>query len=115
MRNPMIFAGGLAALALSAGTLDAQRAPTLHQWISLAAADGPSISPDGKRVAYLMVTPDWSSDDFRRDIWIAATESGERKQLTQESASSWAPRWSPDGKRLAFLSSRGSGAQIYLM
>src|SRR5262245_31613422 len=80
--------------------------PTLHDWISVAAADVPSIAPDGKSVAYMVNTPDWSIDNFDREIWLVASDGTGRRQLTEGSGSSWSARWAPDGKTLAFLSTR---------
>src|SRR5580765_8470724 len=103
------------ALLISITPVAAREAPTLHAWMSLAAADAPSISPDGRSVAYLMVTPDWDKDGTVRQIWLAAADGSARRQITRDAASSWKPRWSPDGKRLAFLSSRGDGTQVYVL
>ncbi|HKP29463.1 MAG TPA: hypothetical protein VJU15_08665, partial [Gemmatimonadales bacterium] len=102
------------ALWLWIPALSAQRAPTMREWMSLAAADAPSISPDGRTVAYQVVTPDWSQDGFTVQVWVVNADGGGMRQVTK-GASSRSARWSPDGQRLAFLSSRGSGTQVYLM
>src|SRR5262245_58722627 len=102
-------------LLLWAPALPAQRAPTMREWMSLATADAPSISPDGRTVAYQVVTPDWSKDGLTVQVWVVAADGSGRRQLTKDAASSRSARWSPDGRRLAFLSSRGAGTQVYLM
>src|SRR5262245_49659338 len=103
------------ALLLWIAPAVARDAPTLHEWMSLAAADAPSISPDGRSVAYIMATPDWDKDGIQRQIWVVGADGSGRRQLTSEATSSWRPRWSPDGKRLAFLSAREGGTQVYVM
>lgn len=105
----------LVAGALWAHQVDAQRAPTLREWMSLATPDVPRISPDGNRVAYMVVTPEWGRNDFERHVWIVSTADGKSRRLTSDSAFSWDPRWSPDGKSIAFRSSRGSGTQVYIV
>src|SRR6185503_14685320 len=102
------------ALALLAFPIAAQDAPTLHEWMSLTAADNPSISPDGKDVAFVMVTPDWAKDGFRHEVWVASVESAERAPLAGDDWESWDPQWSPDGKWLSCVSPRG-GNQIHLV
>ncbi len=102
--------GCLLALPAAAGPT-----PTLHEWISVAAADVPSIAPDGKSVAYMVNTPDWSSDRFDREIWLVASDGTGRRQLTEGEGSSWSARWAPDGKTLAFLSTRAGAPQVFAM
>jgi dipeptidyl aminopeptidase/acylaminoacyl peptidase len=89
--------------------------PTLHDWIGLAAADVPSIAPDGRSVAYVVVTPDWESDTFDREIWLGASDGTSRRALTTGTGSSWNARWCLDGKALAFLSSRTGSPQVFLL
>ena len=36
-------------------------------------------------------------------IWVTNTRTGEHRNLTPDSGSSWAPRWSPQGTHLAFF------------
>ncbi len=90
------------------------------------------LSPDGRWVAYT------TQDDRRRekpedgyagvyftttgankeitgcDIWIANTQTGESKNLTEGKGSSWSPVWSPDGNYLAFYSDRNEAARLWV-
>jgi TolB protein len=66
----------------------------------------PSISPDGKRLAYtsfLKMIP---------GLYVLDIFEGKRTTVTQK-GQSFAPAWSPDGKRLAFSSSMDGNAEVY--
>ncbi len=75
------------------------------------------LSPDGRWVAYVRVSADRLKNNYRRAIWVAATDGATPpRQFTGGTASDTSPRWSPDGARLAFQSNRdGDKDQIYVM
>jgi Tol biopolymer transport system component len=56
----------------------------------------PDWSPDGSQVAYAS----------EAEIWIAAADGANPRNMTQHPGQDRAPRWSPDGARLTFLSFR---------
>ena len=60
----------------------------------------PSISPDGKRVAY---SARESSKVSEFHVFVRELPSGKPLQLTKGEGSDVAPVWSPDGGSLAFL------------
>ena len=66
-------------------------------------------------MAYVVREANWKENAFETQIWIAATETGERYQLTRSKKSSRVPQWAPDGKRLAFLSDRDGKNQVFLI
>jgi Tol biopolymer transport system component len=59
------------------------------------------ISPDGRRIAYVLATVDVSPDSYQRAVWVIDVDGGSPRLLTE----GMAPQWSPDGRRLAFLKS----------
>lgn len=63
----------------------------------------PSISPDGKNVAF----------SYKGDIYLVDSEGGEARQLTSNPAYDYSPVWSPDGKTVAFASDRYGNFDIY--
>ena len=104
-------------------TLNAQqkRTPTPEDLVDIRTIADPRISPDGKRIAFVVTEPgDSSKPDKARDdnVWIVPVDSSEPARLFVFSAKSDnSPRWSPDGHWLALLSDRGEDGlrQIWIM
>lgn len=87
------------------------------------------FSPDGKWLAYGVVTPNKSgtrsastttgsaltsaipSAYLNEDIFVATTSGGHEINITQGSGSNWGASWSPDGRNLAFISDRDEVGQ----
>jgi Tol biopolymer transport system component len=76
----------------------------------MPTATGPSLSPDGGRVAV-----DSAGPDGNLNIWTLETDRGLRSRLTLHSppTSDFAPVWSPDGNSIAFSSNVNEGFQVY--
>jgi len=63
----------------------------------------PSISPDGKYIAF----------SYMGDIWIADTSGKDILRLTANPADDIMPLWTPDGKTIVFASNRDGDYDIY--
>ena len=87
--------------------------PTFEDIIALRNAGQPTISPDGRHIAFTMGTTDWENNRFDTEIWLS--RDGEAPfQLTQTNdGNSTNPQWSPDGQWLAFSADRGNKRQVF--
>src|SRR5438105_7469957 len=66
----------------------------------------PRISPDGRRVAFVVTTIDEDKHEYRSSIWVAPTEGGAATRFMGGTANAHSPCWSPDGRWLAFVTDR---------
>jgi Tol biopolymer transport system component/tRNA A-37 threonylcarbamoyl transferase component Bud32 len=94
---------------------DKLTAPAALQAVPLTSYAGyeswPSISPDGKQVAF-----SWdggSQGNF--DIYVKVIGSGGPLRLTSHPAEDLAPSWSPDGTSIAFLRYEGGKEKLMLI
>jgi len=98
------------ALALAA-------APThpysVQDQVTMRRIGDPSVSPDGKRIAYVLRTTDLEANRGRTDLWLVDSEGRASRQLTFSPESEAQPTWSPDGQSLFFLSTRGGSSQVF--
>ena len=69
---------------------------------AIKLVEDPQITPDGERVAYVVVEIDRKTYEYHRSIWVAAANAGEPRRYTAGDNDA-TPRWSPDGRSLAFL------------
>ena len=67
-------------------------------------------SPDGKRLAFTIRTP-----EVLNDIYVVDINGENLRQLTEDPAQDLYPAWSPDGQWIAFWSNREGGNAVYLM
>jgi serine/threonine protein kinase/Tol biopolymer transport system component len=72
--------------------------------------DGPTISPDGKKVAIEI----YDVMGGTPDIWIYDVDRGIRARFTFDPAPETDPVWSPDGSHIAFASARDGTPDIFV-
>jgi Tol biopolymer transport system component len=98
MRDQNIYVADLARAGESAPAI-----------VSTLRDQNPSVSPDGKRVAFE------SNRSGRDEIWVSDPDGSNAQALTSFNGPiTGSPNWSPDGSSIAF-DSVNSGPQIYLM
>ena len=113
MQGKRIVTVALILTAPLAGPLAAQPGITAEQAVAMRQLSTVRISPDGKRVAYVVTTSDLKQSSKNADIWVVSAQGGEPVRLTNHKASDDRPAWSPDGKWIAFISARDGKPQLY--
>src|ERR1700680_1457141 len=79
-----------------------------------------ALSPDGRRVAYVVHSDDKAKNETHSAVWIlhldeAGAAIGAPRQLTSGVKHDSGPVWSPDTRRLLFLSAREGGNPLSLI
>src|SRR5262245_8165196 len=69
----------------------------------VTGARQPSLSPDGKRLAFV----------YRGDVWIADATGGRAVPLSEHIETDAYPQFSPDGNWIAFSSKRSGNWDIF--
>ena len=116
---PFTRATTLAVLLLAAAAAPAAAHPfDVHDLLAMQRLSDPQVSPDGRRVAFVVRTTDLEANRGRTDLWLLdlaadGTAAGEPRRLTSDPDSDSNPRWSPDGAWLYFLSGRSGSSQVW--
>ncbi len=100
-----VFAAAGAALLLSAPARAQDRdvAATVAALARIQSATSPTLSPDGRRVAYL------SNASGSPQIWVRAVGGGAARQVTDLPDPVGSVFWSPTADRLAYTVAPGGG------
>jgi dipeptidyl aminopeptidase/acylaminoacyl peptidase len=109
MRSLHFAALAIAAVAAPAPAAAAQRTLQIGDMARIVDVEEPAISPDGKRVAVLLVTAD--AKETGDVVTLETIDAGSgRVQILSRGRDAAVPRWSPDGSELAYLASPVPGA-----
>ena len=102
----------LAAAPAAAQTSTAStggRAFTPEDWYKLTTVSSPAMSPDGRWVAFTVMTIDEAANKRHDEVWMVSTAGGDPVRLTAPGTESSNPHWSHDGSWLFFTSRRQGG------
>ncbi|MDC9520965.1 PDZ domain-containing protein [Pseudoalteromonas sp. Angola-31] len=87
--------------------------------LALAAVIAPSVSAYETKDTRLLRFPDIHNQNvtfvYSGDIYIANTQTGESKRLTDHIGFETFPKFSPDGKRIAFSAEYNGSRQVYVI
>ena len=96
------FAGGGAAQELTSADLS-----------RLRSVDGVALSPDGHRVAYIVVMRDRPGRPYGQ-LWLMELATQKSTRVGGEKDFGGSPLWSPDGNWLAFHGNQGGKSGLYI-
>jgi dipeptidyl aminopeptidase/acylaminoacyl peptidase len=107
----------VAVLAILAAVVpaSAKRPITFEDLMKIQRISDPQVSPDGKWIAYVQTTVDLAANKKTSHIWLLSTEGRRPRQVTRGEGSDSSPRWCPHGGELAFISTRGSKSQVWIL
>lgn len=108
----------LALLPLTTSVAAQQARPWQStDYYRLTVVSDPKLSPDGRRVAFVVTTVVEDKDRRHNEIWMAPTDgSAAPFRYTSPSTEASSPNWSRDGSLLAFSSRReGSDDDIWFL
>lgn len=93
-----------------------KRPVALEDLLRFKLASDAQISPDGRRVVFVVRRADPEKNRYFSSLWMADAEGGGARSFTGDGHADGSPRWSPDGTQIAFLSDRDKPkSQIYLI
>lgn len=106
----------LTLVLFTAGALLAQRRTfDVQMMLGLSRVSEPTLSPDGRQVAFTVQTVDVDRNIKPKQIYVVSLTGGAPVQITHEGNDNERPRWASDSKRIYFISDRGGSSQVWSM
>ena len=105
--NARLICGSLLVITTLAGAQDnGPKRWTVDDVMALKGVGDIAVSPDGKRIAYVVTERNTADNVTNSDVWIVSTTGGDARRVTSGPRADRAPQWSTDGSWVAFLSDR---------
>ncbi len=86
---------------------------SIHDMLAMERISGPSVSPDGRWIAFTLRTTDLEADKGRTDLWLVGADGKGLRPLTTHPESDSSPRWLSDSKTVLFISGRSDSSQVW--
>ncbi|HKV27052.1 MAG TPA: hypothetical protein VJN90_02105, partial [Candidatus Acidoferrales bacterium] len=100
-----ILTATLSTRAVDASPRRASEAASAMKEKARPAFSQPSVSPDGKEIAFVS----------GGNVWTVPATGGEARLLVSDMATDSRPLYSPDGTRLAYVSERSGSGNVYIL
>ena len=91
---------------------EAKQPVNLGDYFRLKRTDDPRISPDGRVVAYVELSPKIDTDRYQSSVRIAAVADTFVAAQIRESYDTYLPRWSSDGSHLSYIRADKNGIEL---
>jgi dipeptidyl aminopeptidase/acylaminoacyl peptidase len=75
--------------------------------------DRPSVSPDGRTVAFRRIDPTATNGEPSHQLWLMDADGTNERRVDLADLDSPTPAWSPDGRRLALTASPGTVLNLW--
>jgi hypothetical protein len=85
---------------------------TVDDAMALKGVGEVAVSPDGKRIAYVVTERNTEANVTNSDVWIVSATGGDARRVTSGPRADRAPQWSNDGSWIAFLSDRADNRRM---
>lgn len=109
-------AGSLAVpIPTARGSSDAKRAFGIPDFYRVQQVGSPSLSPDGRKVAFQVRRYDLPGDKSWTELWMMDVDGSNARRMTQGEHQDTAPQFTPDGSTLLFSSNRAGANQLFTM
>jgi dipeptidyl aminopeptidase/acylaminoacyl peptidase len=92
-----------------------RRAFEIADFYRCATVSAPSVTKDGKLVAFSVKRYDLEGGKTWSQIWMMGFDGVGQRAMTSGEHNDTDPRFSPDGKRLLFVSDRSGSSQLWIM
>ena len=115
MKRAVLLAVLAAAVAATSPAGAQQRRPLdVRTFLSLEKPAEPALSPDGRWVAYTVITTDVGANRRRQDLLLQSVDSATGRKISVDSLGGRSAKWSPDGRQIAYITARGGTPQIWI-
>jgi dipeptidyl aminopeptidase/acylaminoacyl peptidase len=76
-----------------------------------------ALSPDGRRLAFIVLSQDVAEDKRHAHLWLLGSDTpgAAPRQFTRGDRRDRQPSWSPDGRQIAFVSDLDGDPQIWII
>ena len=86
---------------------------TIDDMLAMQRVGDPTVSPDGRWIAFTVRETDLEANRGRFDVWVTSIDGVTVRRLTTDAGNDTGPTWSPDGQWIYFQSSRGGSEQVW--
>ncbi len=85
----------------------------VHDLVMMERVSAPTLSADGREVAFQLRQTDYAANKGRTGVWVVAATGGTPRRLTADTVDATSPQWSADGSSVFFLAAKDDSSQLW--